>query len=66
MRRVLWFFAIICLAFANRRSPLVTEYQWKYFDYVWDAPGQRESYIRQGLYDPRNMTPIDVDRSLGK
>lgn len=46
-------------------SPLKTEYDWKYFDYVWKSPAHKKSYIDNGAYDPKAITPIDVDRSLG-
>lgn len=50
---------------ANYYSPLKTEFEWKYFDYVWKSPAHEKYYIENGLYNPKAMSPIDVDRSMG-
>ncbi|NP_001154980.1 major royal jelly protein-like 4 precursor [Nasonia vitripennis] len=73
MQIVLWCFALVSATYAYYRtgsfsndhhsSPLVTLYEWKYFDYVWDSPEQRQAYINSRRYNASNMIPIDVDRS---
>ncbi|KAJ8687631.1 hypothetical protein QAD02_023425 [Eretmocerus hayati] len=51
--------------FSNKKhtSPLVSEYEWKYLDYLWLSPEQKLTYKNQGLYKRQAMVPIDVDRS---
>lgn len=63
--QALIFVPLCAVVVQARYSPLKTEYQWKYFDYVWKSPDHRDYYVRNGLYDPAAMAPIDVDRSMG-
>ncbi|KAL7295147.1 hypothetical protein TKK_0011455 [Trichogramma kaykai] len=44
-----------------KQDKLRTIYEWKYLDYEWQSKEQKDFYVKNGLYDPRNMTPIDVD-----
>ena len=65
MQVVLWIFALFSVTYAVH-SPLFTEFEWKYFDYVWKSQEHKNYYMRNGLYAPKNLTPIDVDRTIGK
>lgn len=47
-------------------SPLKTDYEWKYFDYVWKSQAHKNWSIENGAYDQKAITSIDVDKSIGK
>ncbi|XP_058808623.1 uncharacterized protein LOC131674122 [Phymastichus coffea] len=69
MRFVLCIFALVGVASAyynsvHQYSPLTTEYEWTYFDYLWDSQHEKIHYVRWGLYNYTKMTPIDVERSI--
>ena len=64
----IYVFFIIASVYSSpdKKSKVKTLYKWRYFDYDWQSPMQRNEFIRTGRYDYRNMTPIDVDISQGK
>ncbi|KAJ8687624.1 hypothetical protein QAD02_023420 [Eretmocerus hayati] len=69
MQCLLWIFPIIAYIGAatppprNKSALLKTEFEWKYFDYLWESEEQKNEYISKNLYKPEAMLPIDVDRS---
>ena len=65
MQIFLFLFVIYNIRVVQSASELITEYEWKYFDYEWKSWEQRDWYIKYGLYNPQNMIPIDVERYLG-
>lgn len=50
----------------QKHQLLHTLFEWKYIDFDWLMPRTREEYIRRGDYNFSNITPIDVDLSIGK
>ncbi|KAJ8676651.1 hypothetical protein QAD02_012438 [Eretmocerus hayati] len=38
-----------------------TQYEWKYFDYVWPSAAKKSEAIRTGAYNHSMIMPIDVD-----
>ncbi|KAJ8688168.1 hypothetical protein QAD02_023963 [Eretmocerus hayati] len=73
MSKVLFLLSLLSLACAthvtwttpkpSQKPNLVTEFEWKYFDYDWLSPHMKDYYIKQGLYNPKAILSIDVDRS---
>ncbi|KAJ8682431.1 hypothetical protein QAD02_018223 [Eretmocerus hayati] len=65
----LWLVTLSSLIFVPQESrglensSLITEFAWKFFDYDWQSQEQKETYIKNGWYDPESLTSIDVDRS---
>ncbi|CAB0041421.1 unnamed protein product [Trichogramma brassicae] len=47
----------------SARALLITRFAWKYLDYNWDSQQRKNYFVQNGLYDYRNLTPIDVDQS---
>ncbi|KAL0117138.1 hypothetical protein PUN28_010168 [Cardiocondyla obscurior] len=45
-------------------SQMRVEYEWKYFDLLWDSPKQRQDAIDSGTYDPKGAFLFDVDKAL--
>ncbi|XP_014204947.1 major royal jelly protein 1-like [Copidosoma floridanum] len=58
---LVWALAFLSVTNAAK-SPLKTEYEWKYIDFDWDSQVQKNWYIENGLYDPSAIIPIDVER----
>ncbi|XP_058808636.1 major royal jelly protein 3-like isoform X2 [Phymastichus coffea] len=57
-------FAILLFTSATlASSKLKTIYEWKYIDYMWESPAQKERYLQNGEYDYTNIVPIDVDKA---
>ncbi|XP_014229901.1 major royal jelly protein 1-like [Trichogramma pretiosum] len=48
---------------SSARALLITQFAWKYLDYNWDSQQRKNYFVQNGLYDYRNLTPIDVDQS---
>ena len=72
----MWRFTFIFILFrvaSSQRIPyvpspnVITEYEWKYFNYIWEPPKyDYGTYVRIGWFNPTQMMPIDVQRSRGK
>lgn len=40
--------------------------EWKYVDFLWDNPEQKQKAIDSGDYDPIAIALFDVDQAPGK
>ncbi|XP_067210014.1 major royal jelly protein 3-like [Linepithema humile] len=44
---------------------LNVEYEWKYIDFLWDNPQQKQQAIDSGEYDPGAIFSLDTDKASG-
>ncbi|XP_051167761.1 major royal jelly protein 1-like [Leptopilina boulardi] len=47
----------------GQAKKLETVFEWKYIDYVWNSPQDKEAAIKSGNYNFLNAILLDVDRS---
>lgn len=45
---------------------LLLEYQWKYFDLLWESSQQKQEAIDSGRYNASIAFLYDVDKTSGK
>lgn len=61
---VIWIVsATIVMSHGVKLKPI---FEWKFIDFSWDSPDQRNYMIDNGYYNPQVIALYDVDRAEGK
>lgn len=63
MRRLLLVASLLSTAIAIK-SKIV--YEWKYVDFDWKSPQQRQEAIDSGYYNKNSVILYDVDKTQGR
>ena len=60
--------ALLCLGSAivgTHAGRLYEMHSWKYVDYLWNSPAQKQNAIDSGDYITNSNIPFDVDQAPG-
>lgn len=62
----MFFIPILSMIVASYGIKLNVEQEWKYIDFLWDNPQQKQEAINSGDYDPVAINLFDADKATGK
>lgn len=66
MKHLLFVISLLSMAIMSFAANLTLVCEWKYLDYVWDSPLQKQKAIDSGNYNPSSGALYDVDEAPGR
>lgn len=66
MKHLLFVILLLSMAIMSFAVNLKIIHEWKYVDYVWDSPLEKQKAIDSGNYNPSSVALYDVDEAPGR
>lgn len=66
MKLLVFILSVPVVFVISHEIKLTTVFEWKYVDFVWNSPEQKQQAIDSGEYNRSVCVLYDVDRALGK